>query len=130
MEKIIFVLFKIQVMAAYVNNVMIIRHELVARLIRMFQAGELELKINALPVELYPKDRNPRGRCCIYKERAITRYKMLPLLGYRNNFVQHTLYEVIRVEEVEEAIYNQDLTDVADVLVGMMKAAKEEEEQG
>jgi hypothetical protein len=69
-------------MAAYVNNVMIIRHELVARLIRMFQAGELESKINALPVELYPKDRNPRGRCCIYKERAITRYKMLPLLGY------------------------------------------------
>lgn len=36
----------------------------------------------------------------------------------------------LEVEEVEEAIYNQDLTDVADVLVGMMKAAKTEEEQG
>ena len=67
---------------AYLNNVMIIRHELMARLVKMFQAGELESKINALPVELYPKDRNPRGRCCIYKERAITRYKMLPLLGF------------------------------------------------
>ncbi|WP_238480277.1 monomeric [FeFe] hydrogenase [Mangrovibacterium lignilyticum] len=69
-------------MAAYVNNVMIIRHELIARLVRMFQAGELETKINSLAVELYPKDRQARGRCCIYKERAITRYKMLPLLGY------------------------------------------------
>ncbi|RKD91595.1 monomeric [FeFe] hydrogenase [Mangrovibacterium diazotrophicum] len=69
-------------MAAYVNNVMIIRHELIARLVRMFQAGELESKINNLAVELYPKERQARGRCCIYKERAITRYKMLPLLGF------------------------------------------------
>lgn len=69
-------------MAAYVNNVMIIRHELVARLVKMFQEGELETKINSLPVELYPKDRKARGRCCIYKERAITKYKMLPILGY------------------------------------------------
>ncbi len=67
---------------AYLNNVMIIRHELMARLVKMFQQGELAEKINALPVELYPKDRKARGRCCIYKERAITRYKMLPLLGF------------------------------------------------
>ncbi|WP_423126477.1 monomeric [FeFe] hydrogenase [Gaoshiqia sp. Z1-71] len=67
---------------AYLNNIMIIRHELMARLVKMFGNGELVTKINSLPVELYPKDRNPRGRCCIYKERAITRYKMLPLLGF------------------------------------------------
>ena len=67
---------------AYLNNVMIIRHELMARLVKMFRNGELASTIDALPVELYPKDRNPRGRCCIYKERAITRYKILPLLGF------------------------------------------------
>lgn len=33
----------------------------------------------------------------------------------------------LEVEEAEEAIYNQDLTDVADVLVGMLKEVKEEE---
>ena len=66
---------------AYLNNVMIIRHELMARLVRLFSAGELESKIDSLPVELYPKDKKARGRCCIYKERAITKYKMLPLLG-------------------------------------------------
>ena len=32
------------------------------------------------------------------------------------------------VEDAEEAIYNQDLTDMADVLVKMVKEAKEEEE--
>lgn len=33
----------------------------------------------------------------------------------------------LEVEDAEDAIYNQDLTDVADVLVGMMKEVKEEE---
>lgn len=33
----------------------------------------------------------------------------------------------LEVEDVEEAIYNQDLTDMADVLVKLVKNAKEEE---
>lgn len=32
----------------------------------------------------------------------------------------------LEVEDAEEAIYNQDLTDMADVLVKMVKDAKEE----
>ncbi len=32
----------------------------------------------------------------------------------------------LEVEDAEDAIYNQDLTDVADVLIGMMKEVKEE----
>jgi len=67
---------------AYLNNVMIIRHELMARLVKMFREEKLAATIDALPVELYPKGRKARGRCCIYKERAITRYKILPLLGF------------------------------------------------
>ena len=34
----------------------------------------------------------------------------------------------LEVEDAEEAIYNQDLTDMADVLIKMVKEAKEEEE--
>lgn len=33
----------------------------------------------------------------------------------------------LEVEEAEEAIYNQDLTDMADIVVGMVKDLKEEE---
>lgn len=33
----------------------------------------------------------------------------------------------LEVEDAEEAIYNQDLTDMADILVGMFKEIKEEE---
>ena len=72
---------KINYKMAYLNNVMIIRHELMARLVKLFASGELVSKINSLPVELYPKEKNARGRCCVYKERMITKYKMLPLLG-------------------------------------------------
>ena len=34
----------------------------------------------------------------------------------------------LEIEDVEEAIYNQDLTDMADILVKMIKEAKDEEE--
>lgn len=33
----------------------------------------------------------------------------------------------LEVDEAEEAIYNQDLTDMADIVVGMVKEMKEEE---
>ena len=33
----------------------------------------------------------------------------------------------LEVEDAEEAIYNQDLTDMADILIKMVEKAKEEE---
>lgn len=33
----------------------------------------------------------------------------------------------LEVEDAEDAIYNQDLTDMADILVKMLKEVKEEE---
>ncbi|MBO5093366.1 MAG: hypothetical protein J6C33_03285 [Lachnospiraceae bacterium] len=35
----------------------------------------------------------------------------------------------LEVEDAEDAIYNQDLTDVADMLVGMMKEAEKEDQR-
>ncbi len=35
----------------------------------------------------------------------------------------------LEVEQAEEAIYNQDLTDVADLLVKMVKEAEEKEDK-
>jgi len=34
----------------------------------------------------------------------------------------------LEVEDVEEAIYNQDLTDMADLLIKMVKESESEEE--
>ncbi len=35
----------------------------------------------------------------------------------------------LEIEDAEEAIYNQDLTDMADLLVKMVKESQEAEEQ-
>ncbi len=67
---------------AFVNNTMIIRRDLMAKLITLFKENRLVEDIDRLPIDMKPKNAKARGRCCIYKERAILKYKMLPILGY------------------------------------------------
>ncbi len=64
------------------NNVMIVRQTLLTRLIEMWNKGELVERIDRLPLELSPRNAQPVGRCCIYKDRAVNKYKSLPLLGF------------------------------------------------
>ena len=67
---------------AFTNNVMIVRHELLAKLVRMWKEDRLVEDIDRLPIELSPRKAKPKGRCCIHKERAVWKYKSLPLLGF------------------------------------------------
>ncbi|MFR9650297.1 MAG: monomeric [FeFe] hydrogenase [Rikenellaceae bacterium] len=66
---------------AIVNNVMIVRHRLMAELIKLWKSSSLVENIDHLPISLTPKGSRHSGRCCIHKERAVWRYKSLPLLG-------------------------------------------------
>lgn len=63
------------------NNVMIVRQKLLTNLIKLWNENKLVEKIDRLPIELSPRDKKARGRCCIHKERAVWKYKSLPLLG-------------------------------------------------
>lgn len=63
------------------NNVMIVRHKLLADLVRLWKNNKLSEDIDCLPIEWSPKKANPKGRCCIHKERAVLKYKIFPLLG-------------------------------------------------
>ncbi len=67
---------------AYTNNVMIVRHGLMARLVKMWKEGRLVEDIDMLPIELSPRNSKVKGRCCIHKERAVWKYKTFPLLGF------------------------------------------------
>jgi [FeFe] hydrogenase (group B1/B3) len=60
---------------------MIVRHELLARLVKLWNANRLLEEIDRLPILLTPRKAKVRGRCCVHKERAVWRYKALPLLG-------------------------------------------------
>lgn len=67
---------------AFVNNTMIIRRDLMSKLIKLNKEGTLVSEIDRLPLTMSPKNAQARGRCCIHKERAVLKYKMLPILGY------------------------------------------------
>ena len=64
------------------NNVMIVRQRLLTQLIKLWHNGQIRENIDRLPIELSPRNSKPVGRCCIHKERAVWKYKSLPLLGY------------------------------------------------
>ncbi|WP_287641293.1 MULTISPECIES: monomeric [FeFe] hydrogenase [unclassified Bacteroides] len=67
---------------AFTNNVMIVRHKLLAKLVDLWNQNRLIEEIDRLPIELSPRRARPLGRCCIHKERAVYKYKMFPLLGF------------------------------------------------
>ena len=55
---------------AFVNNTMIIRRDLMSKLIKLYREGNLVSEIDRLPIKMSPKNGQARGRCCIHKERA------------------------------------------------------------
>ncbi|MCC8154567.1 MAG: monomeric [FeFe] hydrogenase [Tannerellaceae bacterium] len=67
---------------AFTNNVMIVRHGLLAKLIKLWKENRLTEEIDRLPIELSPRKSKVIGRCCIHKERAVWKYKTFPLLGF------------------------------------------------
>lgn len=60
---------------------MIIRRDLIAKVAGLLKTGELVDKIDRIPLEISPRRRKSQLRCCIYKERAVAKYKLLPVLG-------------------------------------------------
>src|SRR5512133_965351 len=66
---------------AYVNNTLIIRRDLMAKLAGLLKSGDVLDKIDRIPLEISPRRRKSQLRCCIYKERAVAKYKLMPVLG-------------------------------------------------
>jgi [FeFe] hydrogenase (group B1/B3) len=67
---------------AYANNAVIIRRELIDRITQLMFDGDLIIKIDRIPVEMRPKNFEEPSRCCIYKDRAMIKYKLMALLGF------------------------------------------------
>ena len=54
---------------AFTNNVMIVRHGLLAKLVKLWKENRLLEEIDRLPIELSPRKSKVIGRCCVHKER-------------------------------------------------------------
>ncbi len=61
---------------------MIVRHKLLADLVRLWKNDQLVEKIDRLPIELSPRKSKPLGRCCVHKERAVWRYKISSIFPF------------------------------------------------
>lgn len=68
-------------MAGVLNNAMIIRRELVSRLTKLLMEDRLVKDIDRIPVEIRPKS-GDISRCCVYKDRAMIKYKLMAMLGF------------------------------------------------
>ncbi|MDP4208972.1 MAG: monomeric [FeFe] hydrogenase [Bacteroidota bacterium] len=67
---------------AYTNNAVLIRRELLTRISKLLFEGNLENEVDRIPVEMRPKSFEEVSRCCIYKDRAMIKYKIMALLGF------------------------------------------------
>ncbi|MDP4184215.1 MAG: 4Fe-4S dicluster domain-containing protein [Bacteroidota bacterium] len=68
---------------AYQNNTMIIRRDLMERIVRLMHENRLVEDVDRIPIQMAPRENGAHRRCCIYKERAVIKYKIMPVLGYR-----------------------------------------------
>lgn len=65
----------------YYNNAVITKRELLVRLIKLLDNDELLDKIDRIPLEMRPRTNSPI-RCCVHKDRAVIKYKIMALLGF------------------------------------------------
>ncbi len=66
---------------ARTNNVVRMRRDLMVRMAKLLRQGSLLDGIDRIPVEVAPRD-TESYRCCVYKDRAILKYRLMSLLGY------------------------------------------------
>lgn len=62
------------------NQYTLMKRKIDTEVLKHFFADDLVETADRLPIEIIPKDRTP-NRCCIYKERALVRYRIMALAG-------------------------------------------------
>lgn len=96
------------------NNATLIRRDLLAKTIKLL----LEDNINdsdRIPVEMRPKD-GEQIRCCIYKDRAVLKYKIMSIFGFSSADETDELKPIKEYfnEALENEIDKQKLLSVVD----------------
>ncbi|MEN6356709.1 MAG: monomeric [FeFe] hydrogenase [Armatimonadota bacterium] len=66
----------------YDNNTTRIRRLLLVRLAQLAFENKLVENIDRIPIEVRPKG-SPHDRCCVHKERAVIKYRLMASLGFK-----------------------------------------------
>lgn len=64
------------------SNAMLIRRDLLARMCKLLHEGKLKENINRVPLVMRPKYGEETSRCCIHKDRAVIKYRLMAMLGF------------------------------------------------
>ncbi len=62
------------------NQYTLMKRRIDTEVLKLFFEDKLDVDADKLPFQIIPKERDP-NRCCIYKERAMVRYRIMALLG-------------------------------------------------
>ncbi|MCK4608868.1 MAG: monomeric [FeFe] hydrogenase [Gammaproteobacteria bacterium] len=66
----------------YQNNATKVRRLILISIAQAFYLGQLIEQIDRIPIERFPKENKGLLRCCIYKERAIVKQRIMSALGF------------------------------------------------
>lgn len=66
----------------YENNATLRRRDLLIKLSRLLFEDKLISHIDRIAVQMFPKRSDSSTRCCIYKSRAIIKYRTMAILGF------------------------------------------------
>jgi len=64
-----------------INNATIIKKKLLVNIAKILFNKENPKLLDKIPINMIPKNQN-NIRCCIYKDRAVLKYRMMAILGY------------------------------------------------
>ena len=85
---------------AFKSNAILTRREVMRRISALALKKELVEKIDRIVLTMRPRSNVPL-RCCVYKDRAVLQYKMMPVLG------------IAVEEEIDELMRPKDYARVA-----------------
>ena len=99
---------------------MFIRYQLLTRMVNMWKNNRLYKDIDRLPLELNPRKSPTRGRCCIYKERAVTKYKCMAMMGFD---MSDEVDELDRLSDYAQRMINRGVEEEKVNLMNVMDEA-------
>ncbi len=86
-----------------------IRRELLERVCELSFKGKLLEEIDRIPLEMRPKN-SPLSRCCVHKDRAVIKYRLMTILGF--NISDETDELTMLREYAQRSAERTDYTDI------------------
>jgi len=105
------------------SNLARIRREIYVRIAKAFFEGNLFEKIDRIPLEMRPKNFGNATRCCIYKDRAMIKYRTMAALGLS---IEDEIDELTPLSEyakisLNSEVKNSHLTILTELCSGCVK---------